>query len=160
MTEYLDRAKAEILRVAGQTHDVATLSPQECRDLLSELAALNLHRADPGPVPALSSMRSTVRRLAYEVERAGLKYGGQVDVPIRPETFNPCRSIGIPSAAQAAADRNMAFATGEGTWGHIIVAELAEAMEADDPEDAAAELAQVAATAMRAAHALDTQEDS
>ena len=57
--------------------------------------------------------------------------------------------------AQAQDRCDVAFAQGHGTWAHILVEEVCEALAADDPDALRTELVQVAAVAVVWAEALD-----
>lgn len=125
--------------------------------------------------PAMWDVRS-------EMERAHEKFGNQHDVPDvdqvlvnRPGGVSVQRmaeEYGIPTAARAKYLTDLAFQRRRGTWGHILVEEVAETIEAatiaanaanftgrhtTGPEQLRAELVQVAAVALRWIDALDTR---
>lgn len=107
--------------------------------------------------------------LIAEIARAEAKFGAQHDVPdvdqVLVNRIGGCSPVrmaeeyGIPSAPRAKQHTDIAFSRGQGTWGHILVEEVAEAIEAavvDRPHaDLRAELIQVAAVALRWIDAID-----
>jgi hypothetical protein len=69
------------------------------------------------------------------------------------------QEYGIPSAPRAKANTDLEFRRGNGTWAHILVEEVAEAIEAAvvgaPHADLRAELIQVAAVALRWVDTID-----
>lgn len=110
--------------------------------------------------------------LLDEIDRADAKFGHQLDVPDVDQVLmqrdggcTPKRMAEeymIPTAGRAKFLTDLAFHRGQGTWGHIVVEEIAESIEAavENPEALRAELLQVAATAIRWVVALDARGES
>lgn len=106
-----------------------------------------------------------------EIHRAWEKFGPQYDVPdvdqvllTREGGCGPTRMAQhyeITSARRAKYLTDLAFKRGQGTWGHILIEEVAEAIEAATTGDTSAlrdELLQVAAVAMRWVDTIDVRE--
>lgn len=112
--------------------------------------------------------------LLAEIARAEEKFGPQHDVPDVDQVLmgrlggcSPKRmaeEYEIPTAPRAKWVTDLNFQRGQGTWGHILVEEVAEAIEAAvigaPHRDLRAELIQVAAVALRWVDAIDEREET
>lgn len=91
--------------------------------------------------------------ISEEREEQDRKWGADreiADVPAHTldffgNEFDATLTVGIPSERQAKRNCQSAFKQGNGTWAHIVVEELAEAVEAKTPADRRKELVQLAA---------------
>ena len=103
-----------------------------------------------------------------EIHRAGVKFGPQYDVPDVDQVLmtreggcsdlRMAQEYEIPDASRAKFMTDTAFSRGQGTWAHILVEEISEAVEAattGTPAALRAELIQVAAVAMRWVDTID-----
>lgn len=103
-----------------------------------------------------------------EIQRAWTKFGNQFQVPNVDQVLmtrkggctdlRMAQEYEVPTASRAKFLTDLNFQRGQGTWAHILVEEVAEAIEAATtcPEaDLRAELLQVAAVAMRWIDAID-----
>lgn len=74
---------------------------------------------------------------------------------------HPCAFFGIPTADAARMHCQDAFRRGTGSYAHVLIEEVAEAIEdAHDPVKLRAELVQVAAVAMKWIEAIDRRADA
>lgn len=111
-------------------------------------------------MPGLERTRGVLREVYAERERQHVKWGAQNCPSVRRDASPAvaCASLGIPGEERAKHNCKESFRAGNGTWGHILVEEVSEAVEAcaraamGDPDvdidDARNELVQVAATAV------------
>lgn len=115
----------------------------------------------PQTMPGLERTRGVLREVYDERERQHVKWGAQNCPSVPPVRFDPsvaCAALDLPSEERAKRNCKESFREGRGTWGHILVEEVSEAVEAcaraavGDPDvgidDARNELVQVAATAV------------
>lgn len=109
---------------------------------------VDYHLADMPGARALTDV-------AGERERQDAKWGALRD---HPDASSDLRRLIVPSeVARDACDT--AFVVGRGTWAHILVEEVAEAIDAaSDPAALRAELVQVAAVAAAWIEAIDRRE--
>lgn len=111
-----------------------------------------------------------VRDVLTERYRQIARYGQERDYPDAPSAMPEVSAtmLQAPPADRAKACCDRAFATGMGTWAHLLTEEFAEAMEAaaesegvGEPATASlrAELVQVAAVALAWLEAIDARGD-
>lgn len=93
----------------------------------------------------LPQINETIDAIKFEVLQQHMKWGEQNHqyVPTKAEH----RAL-LPREASAKIDCEKARRAGRLTWAHILVEEVAEALEAPNAEEAIAELIQVAAVAI------------
>ncbi len=120
----------------------------------------------PQTMPGLERTKGVLREVFAERERQHVKWGAQncPSVPALP-ALAACATLDLPSEERAKHNCKESFRAGRGTWGHILVEEVSEAVEAcaraamGDPDvtiaDARNELVQVAATAVAWVEYLD-----
>jgi hypothetical protein len=104
-------------------------------------------------IAALERAAELLVDLLEEAARAEEKFGRQYDVP--DGTGGEAARL---SADDAREDCQDAFAAGLGTWWHILLEEVYEALAEDDPAALRRELLQVAAVAIRWVDAIDNRE--
>lgn len=117
----------------------------------------------------VSARIDVVNDVLEEMDLAALKFGAQRDVPDVDQVlmtreggctaYRMAEEYEIPSASRAKFITDLEFRRGQGTWAHILVEEVAEAVEAAvvEPDNLRAELVQVAAVAMRWVEAIDAR---
>lgn len=175
-TNDLELAKAEITRlrrpitIIGGTGSITIDGDVQLQGVVSDLDARAVEtRTEPtGTITAedLSNARiaatdAVLRDVAAERDRQFAKWGLQRH-PMRPPTTGtpPVRignigSLGIISSNFAKHDCEKAFEAGRGTFAHILVEEVAEAIDAPTLTEMRAELIQVAAVAVQMVEAID-----
>lgn len=105
-----------------------------------------------------------------EIHRAWVKFGPQYEVPDVDQVLmtreggctdlRMAQEYEVPTSSRAKFLTDIAFSRGQGTWAHILVEEVAEAIEAattGSQADLRAELVQVAAVAMRWVDTIDVR---
>lgn len=83
-------------------------------------------------------------KIKKERDRQDAKWGPQD----HPSFTEWAQGYGIPSENDAKVACDAAFGVGQGTWSHILIEELAEAVFADNEQKRKEELIQVAAVAI------------
>ena len=118
----------------------------------------------------MSRIEAIQAEVLAEIQRAWTKFGAQHDVPDVDQVLmnreggcypkRMAEEYEIPTAPRAQYLTDLEFARGQGTWAHILVEELAEAVEAatvGTPQALRLELLQVAAVAIRWIDAIDNR---
>jgi hypothetical protein len=113
-------------------------------------------------------MTASWAEVKAEMDAAFAKFGAQTTVPDVDQVLmnreggctaqRMAEEYEIPTAGHAKSITDRKFIRGQGTWGHILVEEIAEAIEAatvEGPGRLRAELIQVAAVALRWCDAID-----